>query len=156
MLTTGDRLDFLLEKFPSLLLKIDPETKPEWGKFSVMQMIEHMFYAVRMANGKDAYSIITPEEKIAPMQEFLMSEKEFRPNTKNVLMGEEPEPQRLKNVEEAVAELKKELNVFHRLFKNDPEKMVTNPFFGELNFQKSIHLLYKHAIHHLKQFKAVS
>ena len=156
MLTTGDRLDFLLEKYPLLLLKINPETKPEWGKFSVMQMIEHMCYAVRMANGKDAYSIVTPDDKLVPMQEFLMSEKEFRPNTKNVLMGEEPEPQRLKSVEEAVAELKMELNDFHMLYKNDTQKTVTNPFFGELNFQKWIHLLYKHAIHHLKQFKAVS
>jgi len=29
---------------------------------------------------------------------------------------------------------------------------IRNPFFGDLNFEQNVALLYKHAVHHLKQF----
>jgi hypothetical protein len=30
-----------------------------------------------------------------------------------------------------------------------------NPFFGDLNFAENVHLLHKHALHHLRQFGVV-
>jgi hypothetical protein len=146
------KLYFLLNEYPLLLRKIDPSTKGHWGKMNVQQMIEHMIDSVREANGKLQRTLVTPEDRVPKMKEFLMSEKEFRPETKNALMGDEPVPVSKSSVTEAINELEIELRDFVNRFKNDNESRITNPFFGELNFEEWIQLLHKHAIHHLKQF----
>lgn len=150
------KLYFLLNEFPSLLMKADVNAKSQWGKMNFQQMIEHMSDSVRIANGKDPHVIITPAERLSPMKEFLMSEKEFRPNTKNILMGDEPEPVKKPSVDGAINELISELNDFASAFQEDHSKNITNPFFGELNFMEWINLLHKHARHHLKQFNLIS
>jgi hypothetical protein len=146
------KLSFLLNEYPLLLRKIDPLSKGHWGKMNVQQMIEHMTDSVREANGKQLRTLVTPEDRLPKMKEFLMSEKEFRPETKNALMGDDPAPVNKASVKEAIDELEIELGDFVNRFKNDNESRITNPFFGELNFEEWIQLLHKHAIHHLKQF----
>ena len=37
-------------------------------------------------------------------------------------------------------------------FEKNPDLVTRNPFFGDLNFEQSVQLLYKHALHHLRQF----
>ncbi|HNP49084.1 MAG TPA: DUF1569 domain-containing protein, partial [Bacteroidia bacterium] len=81
-----------------------------------------------------------------------MSDREFKPNTKNIQMPETALPVRLKDKEEAIAELQLELRDFVNHFTNNPDARVMNPFFGNLNFEEWIQLLHKHAVHHLKQF----
>ncbi len=146
------KLNFLINVYPGLLRKIDPSTKGEWGKMNVQQMIEHMSDSLREANGKSPRTIVTLETNLSKMKEFLMSEKEFRPNTKNVMMGEEPLPVRNASVQESIDELEKELKDFVKHYKGRGELIVTNPFFGDLNFDEWIQLVHKHALHHLKQF----
>ena len=41
---------------------------------------------------------------------------------------------------------------FFEVFEKDPGLKTINPVFGELDFDSNIQLLYKHALHHLKQF----
>jgi hypothetical protein len=148
----SNKLNFLLYKYPSLLKSLDPSIKALWGKMNVQQMIEHMSDSVRQANGKVVQDIVTPAEHLPKYKEFLMTEKEFRPNTKNAIMGEEPEPVKNVSVSEAIAELEKELKDFVKRFENDHQSIITNPIFGDLNFEEWIQLLHKHAVHHLKQF----
>jgi hypothetical protein len=38
------------------------------------------------------------------------------------------------------------------VFQENHMQQTRNPFFGDLNFEENVHLLYKHALHHLKQF----
>lgn len=150
---SASKLHFLLNTFPQLLRSTSENSPAVFGKMNLLQMIEHMSDSIRIANGKDAHTkILTPEERIGPMQDFVRSEKEFRPNTKNLLMKDEPVPARSASKEEAIRELEAELNAFADYFKDQPEKIQRNPFFGDLNFDMWIKLLYKHAIHHLKQF----
>jgi hypothetical protein len=148
------KLSFLLNDYPSLLRNLDPSTKGQWGKMNVQQMIEHMVESVREANGKTPRVLMTPEERVPKMKEFLLSEKEFRPETKNILMGEEPPPVVKTSTTEAIDELEIELKDFVKRFNGDGESTITNPFFGNLNFEEWIQLLHKHAVHHLKQFGA--
>jgi hypothetical protein len=150
-----EKLDFLINKFPALLRTIDADTKGQWGKMNVLQMIEHMTDSVREGNGKIKRTLMTAPEKIPAMMEFMMSEKEFKPNTKNALMGDEPAPVRNQNKEEAIRELESELNDFEKLFKQDPDAVVINPFFGNLHHDEWVQLLHKHARHHLKQFGGI-
>ena len=117
-------------------------------------MIEHFSDAVMNASGKLKLPVVYEGEKLRKFREFLMSEKSFLPETKNPLMSEAPMPPRCNTVEASINKLKEELICFFEEFKKNPEKITLNPFFGELNFEQNIRLLYKHALHHLKQFGA--
>ena len=59
---------------------------------------------------------------------------------------------RYKTVLAAIGALQQELIYFFEAFEKDPGFITRNPFFGDLNFEQSVQLLYKHALHHLRQF----
>lgn len=149
-----EKENFLRTKLITLLQRLDPATPPRWGKMSVQQMIEHYGGdAVRNANGRlKIETIITPPEQLDRMRDFMMSEKPFRENTKNPLMGEEPAPLRYKTVQGAIGALQQELIYFFEAYEKNPAMIIRNPFFGDLNFEQNVQLLYKHALHHLRQF----
>ncbi|MFM2337140.1 MAG: hypothetical protein RL115_333 [Bacteroidota bacterium] len=149
-----EKENFLRTKFVTYLQQLNAATPPRWGKMSVQHMVEHFAGdALRNANGRLTIDkIITPPEKLAAMREFLMSDKPFKENTKNVLMGEELAPLRYKTLQAAIGALQEELIYFFEGYAANPQKMIRNPFFGDLNFEQNVQLLYKHALHHLKQF----
>ena len=120
-------------------------------------MVEHYGGdAVRNANGRlKMEKIITPPENLDRMREFMMSDKPFKENTKNPLMGEEPLPLRYKTVQAAIGALQQELIYFFEAFEKNPLLITRNPFYGDLNFEQNVQLLYKHALHHLRQFGVV-
>lgn len=147
-----DKLNFIKNEFPKLLGKLDPHAKGSWGVMNAQQMIEHMAESVSFATGKNNQKLHTPVEQVEKYKEFAMSDKEFKPNTKNALMTELPIPTRKATMEEAIAELEKEIMNFTTFFENNPGAKLTNSFFGDLNFEEWTHLLHKHAVHHSKQF----
>ena len=134
------------------LQRLNPSTLPAWGKMNVQQMIEHFADAVMNASGKLKLPAVNEGEKLEKFRQFLMSEKPFLPDTRNPLMGDEPAPPRCNTVQASIGKLKEELIYFFDLFEKNPQLKTLNPFFGQLNFEENIRLLYKHAIHHLKQF----
>jgi hypothetical protein len=149
-----EKENFLRTKLVSYLQQLDPSTSPRWGKMNVQQMIEHYAGdAVRNASGRlKIDTIITAPENLERMREFMMSEKPFKENTKNPLMDEEPPRLRYKTVQGAIGALQQELIYFFEAFEKDPNLVTRNPFFGDLNFDQNVQLLYKHALHHLRQF----
>ena len=149
-----EKENFLRTKLVTYLQRLDPDTRPVWGKMKVQQMIEHYSGdAVRNANGRlKIDTIITPAEQLGRMREFMMSDKPFKENTKNPLMGEDPAPLRYKTVQGAIGALQQELIYFFEAYEKNPEMVIRNPFFGDLNFEQNVQLLYKHALHHLRQF----
>jgi hypothetical protein len=151
---TIEKENFLRTKLVPYLQRIDPATPARWGKMSLQQMIEHYAgEAVRNASGRLKFdTIMTPPERLEAMREFMLSDKPFKENTKNPLMGEEPAPLRYKTIQAATGALKQELIYFFEAFEKNPQLVTRNPFFGDLNFEQSVQLLYKHALHHLRQF----
>lgn len=149
-----EKENFLRTRLITYLQRLDPATAPKWGKMSVQQMIEHYAGdAVRNASGRlKMDTIMTPPEQLERMREFMMSEKPFKENTKNPLMGEEPAPLRYKTVQAAIGALQQELICFFEAYEKQPDMVIRNPFFGDLNFEQNVQLLYKHALHHLRQF----
>ena len=149
-----EKENFLRTKLVSYLQRLDPATPPRWGKMNVQQMIEHYGGdAVRIANGRlKIDKIVTPPENLTRMREFMLSDKPFKENTKNPLMGEEPAPLRYKTVQAAIGALQQELIYFFEAFEKNPNLITRNPFFGDLTFEQNVQLLYKHALHHLRQF----
>jgi hypothetical protein len=152
-----EKESFLRTKFVACLQRLDPATAPRWGKMSVQQMIEHFAGdALRNASGRlKIETIITPPENLERFREFMLSNKPFKENTRNPLMGEEPPPLRYKTVQGAIGALQQELICFFEVFEKNPDLITRNPFFGDLNFVQNIHLLHKHALHHLRQFGVV-
>jgi hypothetical protein len=147
-----EKENFLRTKLISHLQKLDPDTPPLWGKMNVRQMIEHMTDVLMSASGKIKLPIVTPTERLPKLQEFMMSEKPFKENTKSPVLGEEPAPLKKHTKEAAIGKLQEEIIYFFEAFEKDPALKTINPVFGELNFEMNIQLLYKHALHHLKQF----
>lgn len=149
-----EKENFLRTRLVRYMQQLDPATPPRWGKMNVQQMIEHYAGdAVRNASGRLKFDkIITPPEKLAAMREFMMSEKPFKENTKNPLLAEVPAPLHFNTVQAAIGALQQELIFFFEVFAKDQQLITRNPFFGDLNFEQNVQLLYKHAIHHLRQF----
>jgi hypothetical protein len=149
-----EKENFLRTKLVRYLQQLDPSTPPRWGKMSVQQMIEHYAGdAIRNASGRlKIEKIVTPLDKLSAMREFMMSEKPFKENTRNPLLGEQPPSLRFNTVQAAIGALQQELIYFFEAFKNNPLLTTRNPFFGDLNFDQNVQLLYKHALHHLRQF----
>lgn len=152
-MTMEDKAQFLREEFIPLLEQLPSDTKAAWGKMTVQQMIEHFADSVGIASGKIVHpNLITPPEQLDKMRSFLESEKPFRENTVNPLMPEVPAPVRNPSKVDAVKELKEELDFFFTVFEKNNLQVTRNPFFGDLNYEQNVQLLYKHALHHLRQF----
>lgn len=143
---------FLKKDYIPALQKIAGNTTPLWGKMNLQQMIEHMAEFVAMAYGNPVMDLVTPEDRIEKMQEWLKTEKPFKENTANSMLPETPKPVEFATKDEAIADLQNELNNFFNEFDTTKKKYVINPIFGELDYGMSIQLLYKHATHHLRQF----
>lgn len=149
------KLDFLRKDFPALLRKLKGNEQPVWGVMNPQQMIEHMTEYIQIGYEKIKLPIHTPEEQLPGFRNFMMSEKEFRPNTKNAIMSTVPPPVKQKSISEAVDELEKEVQNLIHFFKKNPDYKAANPFFGYLNYTECVQLLHKHAVHHAKQFSLI-
>ncbi len=149
-----EKENFLRTKLVRYLQQLDPAAPPKWGRMSAQQMIEHFAGdAIRNASGRlKIADIITPPGNLQKMRDFMMSDKPFKENTKNILLGEEPAPLRYKTYQGAIGALQQELIYFFEAFEHDHGLITRNPFFGDLNFEQNVQLLHKHALHHLRQF----
>ena len=153
-----EKFNFLKNKFLPLLKNLPADAKGKWGKMNGQQMVEHVsgFFAVSYEKLK--FPLVTPVEHLPKYKEFLMSEKEFRENTKapdNVL-PEEPTPLRNASMDEAIKALEKSVHYFFTYFSENPDKKTLHPVFGELNFAEWVQLHHKHVTHHLKQFGLIA
>jgi hypothetical protein len=147
-----EKIAFLQNRFIPLLQSIPSDRQPLWGKMTLQQMTEHFANSVRVASGRKAYALHTPSEHLQRMLDFLMSDKPFRENTHYPLMPEVPAPVKNVSIAKAIEELQTELKHFFSVFEANPHLTTLNPLFGDLNFEMNIQLLYKHALHHLRQF----
>jgi len=148
------KLAFIKNDLFSLLDNIKTATQAKWGKMNAQQMVEHLVAFFNVSTEKIKFDLVTPEEHLPKFKEFLLSDKQFRENTKapiNVI-GEDPLPLRYHTYEEAVEKLHQAVDHFETYFKNDHGKKTLHPVFGPLNFDEWVLLHYKHVTHHLRQF----
>jgi hypothetical protein len=143
---------FLKEEFIPLLEQLSDNEIGLWGVLSPQGMIEHMSDTFGVAYGRIKYEQVTPDDQLPGYRAFILSEKPFKENTKNAFMSDTPAPLRHHSITEAIEELKKEIVAFMAFYKANPGHKELNAFFGELNYDEQVHLLHKHALHHLKQF----
>jgi len=143
---------FFTQEYIPLLKKLNGNEKGNWGVLSPQGMIEHMTDSIGIAWKRVEHPLQTPETILEKVRSFALSDKEFKPGTKNSLMTEEAAPLRNFSIEAAITEIDNEIKSFLEFYKKNPNAVVTNPFFGDFNYEQWLHLLHKHALHHLKQF----
>ena len=148
------KLNFLTNEFVPLLKNLPADATGKWGKMNGQQMVEHVAGFFKVSTEKLIMPLVTPVEHLPKYKEFLLSDTEFRENTKapGNIVPEEPVALRKASMKEALEELQDEINDFTVLFTTHPGKKTTHPVFGELNFEEWVLLHYKHVTHHLRQF----
>jgi hypothetical protein len=152
METIQEKASFLKHELTQRLATLDPEMKGIWGKMNAHQMVEHMSKMFAIASGKIPCSLQTDDEILPKMQAFLHSDKPFRENTPNKLLPDTPPPPHHTSVKDSITDLQHEIDDFFSIYTKEPTKRILNPFFGDLDYEMQIKLLYKHALHHLRQF----
>ena len=150
-----EKLNWLILIFPELLEKLQPTDSGNWGKMNALQMVEHLSASVRQASGKEVKVLLTPADHLQRMRTFMLSEKPFKENTRNIEMPEDPAPAINSSMQDAIVELKLELADFLAFNQSNPQQKLMNPFFGVLDFEEWVHLLHKHAMHHARQFALI-
>jgi hypothetical protein len=152
-----EKENFLRTRLVRYLQQLPGNAPAHWGRMDVQQMIEHLaFDALPVANGRLIINtLVTPEEQLPRMREFLMSERPFKLNLQNPLLPHDPRPYRFRTIQAAINTVQEELIYFFDAYAKEPNKVLRNPFFGDLNFEQQVQLLHKHALHHLKQFGVV-
>ncbi|HMG67463.1 MAG TPA: DUF1569 domain-containing protein [Chitinophagaceae bacterium] len=147
-----EKKHFLEDQFILYVRRIDPSALPKWGKMNAQQMVEHVSGFFKISTNRLKFPLVTPPELLPKYYAFLMSEKEFRENTKAPVLPEDPLPVRFGSMIDAIDDLEMQVNYFFEFFSGEPGKKTLHPAFGELNFGEWVQLHHKHVKHHLKQF----
>lgn len=143
---------FIREEFITLLDRLSPDTEAVWGKMNAQQMVEHVTGFFMVSTNQLHFPLVTPEEHLPKFKEFLLSDKQFRENTKAPVLPEEPLPTRQPDLASAVQQLRNTIEAFFGYFEAYPARTTAHPVFGWLNFEEWVLLHYKHVTHHARQF----
>ncbi len=152
-----EKSSFLKEGMCALMENFSALHNNKWGKMNPQQMLEHLRDFFMVSTNELHFDLAVPEEHLPKYREFLLSDKEFRENTKAPpsVLGEEPLPPRFSSLEEAKLALHKAVNYFFEYFENNSAIATLHPAFGKLNFDDWVLLHYKHVRHHFRQFGLV-
>ena len=149
-----EKLQFITRQFVPLLQTLSSDAIGKWGKMNAQQMAEHVSGFFKVSTEKIKFPVITPVEHLPKYKEFLLSDKEFRENTKAPagVVPDEPMATRNASMAAALEELQQEIDHFVQYFAADPGAKTAHPVFGELDFAEWVQLHHKHVTHHAKQF----
>ncbi len=143
---------FIRTTFIALVNGLSADTTPLWGKMSVQQMVEHVTGFFKVSTDELHFPLVTPEEHLPKFKEFLMSDKQFRENTKAPVLPEEPLHVTEPDLKTAIKHLQSAIDAFFSFYDCHPDKKIAHPVFGPLNHEEWVLLHYKHVTHHARQF----
>lgn len=135
----------------SRINKLTPESKPEWGKMNVTQMLAHTTEALRVPIGE----LILKRGLLGKLmggfaKKGAVGEKPFGrglPTDKNLIKTD------TKSFEEEKAKLVEVVKKFQNCDREALAKR-EHSFFGNMTTEEWDVLMWKHLDHHLKQFGA--
>ncbi len=147
-----DRFEELYQEIPELVIKINIDLKPKWGKMHILQMIEHLTTGFELSLSYVEYDILTPKEKLPAYIGFLMSNKPFPEGTQMPKEYETfPKPKK-QSLELAKERFLEKLRLLKKETEANPDFWFNHPNFGKLNAEQTLQLHIKHIRHHFKQF----
>jgi len=142
------------ENIPKYLYKLTETTKAQWGILTPQHMLEHLEFTYRIASGEiQDFEIATPEKYLDKYQEMLYN---YEPMGKGfdfpLSKKGELEDLKYENLEVAKAKFLESREEYLAFFKENPEAIVKNVVFGELNKFEWYLLERKHLNYHFEQF----
>ena len=135
------------------LNKLNPDTKPLWGKMSPQNIVEHLAFSLQMSTGKNPQPVhFAAEVSDSIKQKIIYSDSEIPEGVKNPVLGNEPPPLVHTDMQTAIKHLKTELETFYNYYKENPEATHIHPLMALLNHQEWNTFHNKHFTHHFKQY----
>ena len=104
---TPEKKAFLRHQFVDFFSDVKGKEIGKWGKMNSQQMIEHLSAFFKVSTGKIFFPLTTPIEHLPKYKDFLNSDKEFRENTKALVLPEEPLPLHYPTMQKALEDSKK-------------------------------------------------
>ncbi|WP_162127286.1 phenylacetic acid degradation bifunctional protein PaaZ [Flavobacterium phycosphaerae] len=142
------------EKIAECINKLTADAKPQWGILTPQHLLEHLEQGYRIMSGEiQDFDIATPEKILDKVHNSLYNYEKFPRGTKFPTMKKD-ELEDLVHPDFETAkvkffEVRESYTVF---FKENPEAVMKNMVFGELNRYESYLLERKHLNHHFEQF----
>lgn len=142
------------EKIQECLNNLKEDTKPKWGIMTAQHMLEHLEYTYKIASGEiQDFEVATPEKILEKIHHSLYNYDPF-PKNSNFPLLEKNKLDTLKHADFATAKEKfnESREAYKVYFKENPDAVLKNLVFGELNRYESYLLERKHLNHHFEQF----
>lgn len=128
--------------------QLTPESKPQWGKMTVDQMLSHCISPIAVGLGTETLNIPFPMRMLGRlMKNSWLRAPEFK---KNSPTAKEFIRKDTYNFEPTKAELIEKVQKLGEGFQ--VIQIETHPFWGKLNEADWNNLQWKHLDHHLRQF----
>jgi hypothetical protein len=132
-----------------LLLQLDVDAKPLWGKMTPQQMVEHLIENVQYANGTLIPTCRrTADEAYNAKQLSIYTDVQI---PKNLFLGPLPDEYCYADLQTAIKQLMVDLDIFDQYFKT-PGTTAIHGGFGPMDYNEWVIWHSKHFTHHLKQF----
>ena len=141
-------------KIQEYLAKLSSDSKPKWGIMTPQHMIEHLEYTYKIASGEiQDFEVSTPEKILEKVHASLYNYDKFPRNTNFPLLEKDTlDTLRSDDLEIAIGKFKEERGKYLTFFKDNPETILKNMVFGDMNRYEWYLLERKHLNHHFEQF----
>ncbi|WP_460219870.1 phenylacetic acid degradation bifunctional protein PaaZ [Psychroserpens sp. MEBiC05023] len=142
------------EKIDECLSTLTESMKPKWGIMTPQHMIEHLEYTYKIAAGEiQDFEISTPDKILEKVKNSLYDYRKFPHNSQFPLLEKDTlDTLRYDNLATAIEQFKAQRETYLNYFKENPEDLLRNMVFGELNRYEWYLLERKHLNHHFEQF----
>jgi oxepin-CoA hydrolase/3-oxo-5,6-dehydrosuberyl-CoA semialdehyde dehydrogenase len=142
------------EKIEESLSKLAQDSQPKWGILTPQHMMEHLELSYKIMSGQvQDFEIATPEKILEKVHNSLYTFDRFPKNSafptyKKDVLEDLIHP----DFETAKAKFLEAREAYKAFFRENPETILKNMVFGELNKYESYLLERKHLNHHFEQF----
>lgn len=141
-----------------LLNGLTENTKPNWGKMTAQQMLEHLETTLLYSIGEpEAEKCFTPEEHLEKYQNSLYNHRKMPKDFSAPFLPEDgtlPEL-KYKNLEQAKEKFLENLQKYQIYYRENPEAEHMHFVFGKLNKEMMEMMHRKHFTHHFEQFNLI-
>ncbi len=144
-------------KITECLNKLTEISKPSWGILTPQHLLEHLEEGYRIMSGEiQDFEIATPEKILDKVHNSLYNYDKFPMGTNFPTMKKgELEDLVHPDFETAKAKFFEAREQYKSFFKDNPEAILKNMVFGEMNKYASYLLERKHLNHHFEQFNLI-
>ncbi|GGW68172.1 oxepin-CoA hydrolase/3-oxo-5,6-dehydrosuberyl-CoA semialdehyde dehydrogenase [Winogradskyella epiphytica] len=142
------------DKIKECLSKLKEDFKPKWGILTPQHLLEHLEEGYRLASGEiKVTECVTPEKIVEKVHNSLYNYEKFPKGTSfPTYKKEELEDLKHPDFETAKAKFFEAREAYVAFYKENPDAVLTNMVFGDLNRYEWYLLERKHLNHHFEQF----